>query len=225
MEYENIKRSLGMAELISQAMFMLAVAGSIAIGLGLPAYLWHHPFVLIFLLLYSGFDAIDRAVRPPFNPGLNRDSTPACMLNSALMLALFAAAPFERMHLYGGDPPELVSLVGLFIEFAGLALALGARLQLGRYGTPHLEVIDRHAVIREGLYGRIRHPIYAGGIVSRQAWAIIWGSPIVLVLGATLDVLLISWRIRTEEAMMLDHFGDQYRLYLSETDRLLPGVW
>lgn len=35
----------------------------------------------------------------------------------------------------------------------------------------------------------------------------------------------MSWRIRTEKAMMSERFGEQYNLYMAETWRLIPGVW
>lgn len=212
------------AEVTSLVFFLLAALGSMAVGLGLFSYLWQHPFVLTYLLVYTGFDVADRAVRPTFDVRADRDRTPACRLNSALMLALFAAAPFER-HIRGGEPPVLLSAIGLVVELAGLSLALGARIQLGRFGTPHLAVLENQTVVRSGLYSHIRHPIYAGGILGRQAWTIVWGAPTVLLVGGMADVLLISWRIRTEEAMMLDRFGDQYNSYVSETNRLIPGVW
>jgi protein-S-isoprenylcysteine O-methyltransferase Ste14 len=213
------------AEITSLAFYLLAAIGSIAIGLGLFSSLRQNPCVLIYLVFYIGFDIADRAVRPAFDTKADHDRTPACKLNSALMLALFAAAPFERHYLRGGEPPIVLSVIGLLAELAGLSLALGARIQLGRFGTPHLTVQEDQIVVRNALYSRIRHPIYAGGILSRQSWALVWGAPIVLLVGALADLLLIGWRIKTEEAMMLDRFGEPYNYYVLQTHRLIPGVW
>jgi protein-S-isoprenylcysteine O-methyltransferase Ste14 len=213
------------SEFISEGFFLMAAIGCIAVGSGFLTYLRHHGFVAIYLVLFGTFDALDRLVRPPFDPNLNRDSTSACRLSSTLMLFLFAAAPWERVHLHGEGPAGIVSLLGVLLELAGLSIALGARVQLGRFGTPHLEVWDDQSIVRSGFYRYIRHPIYVGGIIGRQAWAIVWGSPIMLLVGAVFDVLLIAWRIRTEEVMMIEHFGDRYRSYMGETSRLIPGLW
>ena len=212
------------AEATSSGTFLLAVLGAIAIGLGLFSLLWRQPFVLIYLLFYVGFDVADRLVRPAFDVAADHDTTPACRLNMMLMLALFAAAPFERHYIRSGQPPMLLSALGVLVQLSGLLLALGARMQLGRFGTPHLAVFQDHEIVRNGLYRHIRHPIYTGGIISRQAWAIVFGAPIVLILGAAADVLLMSWRIKSEETMMLERFGDRYRSYMAETYRLFPGV-
>jgi protein-S-isoprenylcysteine O-methyltransferase Ste14 len=37
--------------------------------------------------------------------------------------------------------------------------------------------------------------------------------------------ILFTFRIRAEEQMMLDAFGDDYVAYMERTKRLMPGVW
>jgi protein-S-isoprenylcysteine O-methyltransferase len=47
---------------------------------------------------------------------------------------------------------------------------------------------------------------------------------VLLVVGALL-VGAYTWRIHTEEAMLLGAFGDQYRQYQRRTRRLIPFVY
>ncbi len=37
--------------------------------------------------------------------------------------------------------------------------------------------------------------------------------------------VLFAARVQSEEQMMADKFGDQYRNYLTKTKRLIPGIW
>jgi len=37
--------------------------------------------------------------------------------------------------------------------------------------------------------------------------------------------ILFALRLRTEERLMLEEFGDEYATYMSRTKRLIPGVW
>ena len=37
--------------------------------------------------------------------------------------------------------------------------------------------------------------------------------------------VLFALRVRAEERMMLEQFGDEYRAYIARTKRLVPGVW
>lgn len=37
--------------------------------------------------------------------------------------------------------------------------------------------------------------------------------------------ILFACRVRNEERMMIEEFGDQYAAYMARTKRLVPGVW
>ena len=37
--------------------------------------------------------------------------------------------------------------------------------------------------------------------------------------------ILCALRIRAEERMMVEEFGDEYAAYSARTERLIPGVW
>ena len=37
--------------------------------------------------------------------------------------------------------------------------------------------------------------------------------------------ILFAFRMRAEEQMMVETFGDEYVTYMAKTKRLLPGVW
>ena len=37
--------------------------------------------------------------------------------------------------------------------------------------------------------------------------------------------ILFALRVRAEEKMMVDEFGDAYAAYTARTKRLVPGVW
>jgi protein-S-isoprenylcysteine O-methyltransferase Ste14 len=37
--------------------------------------------------------------------------------------------------------------------------------------------------------------------------------------------ILFAFRLRHEERMMLEQFGDHYAAYMARTKRLVPGIW
>jgi protein-S-isoprenylcysteine O-methyltransferase Ste14 len=37
--------------------------------------------------------------------------------------------------------------------------------------------------------------------------------------------ILCTLRLRAEERMMVEEFGDEFVAYLARTKRLIPGVW
>lgn len=206
---------------------IFAQLGVLALAVGLGAYLWQHIFVLAYLLVAYAYIVADILIRPPYDPAANRDTfqMERPMLVQMLTLAVFAAAPFERSYFHAIDAPTWLSASGLVLELLGVTVALLARIQLGSFGTPHLTVQDKQHVVRSGLYNQIRHPLYAGSLLSGLAWPIVYGAPITLVLTTIYRMLMFRRRIKIEEALMLEKFGTEYELYAQATSRLIPGIY
>jgi protein-S-isoprenylcysteine O-methyltransferase Ste14 len=131
----------------------------------------------------------------------------------------------ERTYFYPAESPSWLGAAGFLIELIGLSISLIARLQLGRYGTPHLALQEQQSVVQNGLYRRVRHPLYAGELLSSLAWPIIYRAPVTFVATAIVRVLMLRRRIRVEEVMMLEGFGAEYEAYTQRTSRLIPGVY
>src|SRR5271155_3275624 len=55
-----------------------------------------------------------------------------------------------------------LSVTGVTLTWAGIALALWARWHLGRYWSARVTIKEDHKLIRTGPYARLRHPIYSG---------------------------------------------------------------
>jgi len=95
---------------------------------------------------------------------------------------------------------------------------------LGRNWSPSLQLREEHELVTEGVYRWIRHPMYASmwlwGVAQAlllQNWIAGWAS---LVLFLPLYLL----RVPREEQMMLDEFGEEYRVYINRTGRLVPRL-
>jgi protein-S-isoprenylcysteine O-methyltransferase Ste14 len=112
-----------------------------------------------------------------------------------------------------------------------LCLALGLWLfhrshaDLGTNWSITLEVRENHRLVTQGIYRRIRHPMYLALLVYSLGQAILLpnrvaGPSYVLAMG-----LLFALRVGPEERMMLDEFGKDYEAYMARTDRLVPGLW
>jgi protein-S-isoprenylcysteine O-methyltransferase Ste14 len=118
--------------------------------------------------------------------------------------------------------PAWLSWLGVVI-FAGAAVLLWATHQaMGRNWTPTLGFREDHALITEGVFRYIRHPMYAAHLL----WAL--AQPLILtnwIAGFSFLIPQIAqlWlRIGAEEEMMLEQFGDDYQAYMMKTGRLLP---
>lgn len=105
---------------------------------------------------------------------------------------------------------------------AGLVIRWCAQRTLGRHWSPTPGVRDGQALVRTGIYGQIRHPIYASLVLWAAAQPFLLQNVVAGWAGAAAVALIWLVRVPREEAMLLDAFGSEYGQYAARTGRLLP---
>ena len=142
---------------------------------------------------------------------------------SFLLPLVWVASPLLARADYPLHPAAYWAGVALLA--LGLWLFHRSHADLGRHWSITLELRERHALVTHGVYGRIRHPMYSalflyclGQALALPNW--IAGPSYLLAFG-----LLFALRVRAEERMLLEAFGEQYAGYSARTKRLIPGVW
>lgn len=120
--------------------------------------------------------------------------------------------------------PVWTGWVGTGIFAAFCLMLWRSHADLGRQWTPFLELRERHELVTNGVYGRVRHPMYAAHLL----WAV--AQPLMLQNWIAGPVFLVSflpmylYRVPREEQMMLEEFGEEYRAYMSVTGRMWPRL-
>ncbi|MCB9183275.1 MAG: isoprenylcysteine carboxylmethyltransferase family protein [Flavobacteriales bacterium] len=114
-----------------------------------------------------------------------------------------------------------VGYVGLMLAVAGASLAIWARVLLGANWSLSVQHKQQHALITSGPYSKVRHPIYTGLLLAFAGNVLIVGDWRGLLALALLFVAF--WmKLRKEEQLMLEVFGEDYRAYMNRTGTLLP---
>lgn len=134
-------------------------------------------------------------------------------LTSRLDFANYRLSPSAKA-LSGG--------VGTILLATALGLFWRSHRDLGANWSPTLEIGAQQTLITRGVYGRIRHPMYASQLLSGLAQALLLQNWIAGPGGLLAWLAFYILRIPQEERMMLDHFGDVYRAYCAKTSRILP---
>lgn len=123
-------------------------------------------------------------------------------------------------------PLRIVPLIAGIVAFViGLWLFYRSHADLGRNWSITLEVREKHRLITQGIYRRIRHPMYSGLLLYGLAHALVIPNWVAGSSNVVAFAVLYAFRVRAEEAMMLEQFGDEYREYMARTNRLIPGIW
>lgn len=116
----------------------------------------------------------------------------------------------------------VLGVIGAVMFVAGLALAVWARVHLGRnWGMPMTERVDPE-LITSGPYRRIRHPIYTGLLLAMLGTALatnLVGLIIPVLLGA-----VFYYAATVEERSMTAAFPAEYPAYRASTKMLIPFI-
>ena len=121
----------------------------------------------------------------------------------------------------------------LLLPFVGgiLCLALGLWLfhlshaDLGANWSITLEVREKHQLVTQGIYRRVRHPMYLALLLYSAGQALALPNWVAGPSYGVAMALLFALRVGPEERMMLEEFGKDYEAYVARTKRLVPGVW
>jgi protein-S-isoprenylcysteine O-methyltransferase Ste14 len=136
---------------------------------------------------------------------------------------IWIATPFLAFADYPLHPLALAA--GVLCLGGGLWLLYRSHADLGTNWSITLEVREKHRLVTEGIYRRVRHPMYlafllysVGQVLAVPNWL---AGPSYLVP----FVLLFALRVGPEERLMLETFGSDYEAYCGRTKRLVPGIW
>jgi len=189
----------------------------------------------IFTAIYFVAIVIEMVIRAPLNQRRKREKMSEQRITSLekIMLGLLFIGMFFVPIIYASSNwldfanymlPTWARWLGVMLITGALFIFWRAHADLGINWSPSLEIREKHELITRGIYSVIRHPMYA----SQWLWVI--AQPLLLPnwIAGFLDLLVFIpfyfLRVKTEEQMMLDSFGDQYREYMKTTGGVLPKM-
>jgi protein-S-isoprenylcysteine O-methyltransferase Ste14 len=141
-------------------------------------------------------------------------------------VVIFFAPPLEFLFLPALLPRGIaVELAGLVIILVGLAIRIWTRMTIGGMYSGYLRVKIGHVLVTDGPYRLIRHPGYTGFVIMALGLCIGYSSLIGLAAVPVLLLPGLAYRIKIEENLLTEKFGDEYRAYAIKTSRLIPFVW
>ena len=116
-------------------------------------------------------------------------------------------------------------IAGVMCFVVGLWLFYRSHADLGTNWSITLEVREQHRLITEGVYHRIRHPMYSALVLYSLGHALVVPNWVAGPSNLVALAILFTLRVHAEEQMMSDTFGDEYATYAARTKRLVPWLW
>ena len=110
-------------------------------------------------------------------------------------------------------------LIGGFVMAAGFALALPAVFAFRRAGT-HVEPWKPSSVlVTDGVFRRLRNPMYVGATLLLAGFAILFASDWTLVMTVGFAAIVHFGVVKREERYLETKFGNAYRNYTAQVPR------
>lgn len=187
----------------------------------------------IFEIVYWVALVVEMVIRAPINKQRKKEamSERRVTLQEKILLFLLLLGMFILPLVYSASTwldfanyslPSWAGWVGVAMIVGAIFVFWRAHADLGLNWSPSLEIREKHELITRGIYGVIRHPMYA----SQWLWVI--AQPLLLqnwlagVVNLVIFIPFYFMRVKAEEALMLDSFGEQYREYMKKTGAVLP---
>lgn len=141
-------------------------------------------------------------------------------------LTVFFAPPLEWLYLPATLPRNVwMQATGLVLILAAVALRILARAHIRGLYSGHVEVQAAHRLVRSGPYRLVRHPGYLGFLLLALGVAAGYSSLIGLIAIPVFLLPGLAYRMRVEERLLIQHFGEEYREYSRRTKALIPAIW
>jgi protein-S-isoprenylcysteine O-methyltransferase Ste14 len=140
-----------------------------------------------------------------------------------LFMATIVVAGLLAGAQWSGAPRFAAAVAGSVLIVAGVALGFFGIRDLDRSMSPMPRPRDTAVLIQDGVYKRLRHPIYAALILIAIGWSLLMASLVALGLAIAL-ALLLDLKARREEVWLRDRYPG-YAAYAQQTKRFVPGLY
>jgi len=187
----------------------------------------------IFTAIYFVAIVIEMVIRAPLNKKRKQEkmSERRITTREKTLLGLLFLGMFFVPILYAASSwldfanyklPAWAGWLGVLLIAGAVFVFWRAHADLGLNWSPTLEIREKHELITRGIYGVIRHPMYA----SQWLWVI--AQPLLLQnriagwLNLVVFIFFYFLRVKAEEQLMIEQFGDEYRAYMQKVGAVLP---
>jgi protein-S-isoprenylcysteine O-methyltransferase Ste14 len=118
------------------------------------------------------------------------------------------------------SPSQIVSWILLCLS---VYVVVTGYLLLKRKGKPDSNFENTSVLVKSGIYGYIRHPLYLSIFLLGTGIVLKDPGSLQLLLGI-INLIAVFFTARIEENEMISKFGNEYGAYMKETKMFIPFI-
>lgn len=131
----------------------------------------------------------------------------------------FAIAYFFPIPI---DLPMTARLIGLALAIASAGFAAWAMWSLGKSYGIRMDLFEGHRLVTGGPYRLTRHPMYFGIVSFHVGATLAMESLALFVITLVYVIPLTLLRIRAEDKVLAEGFGEEFRAFSGRVPALVP---
>ena len=142
-----------------------------------------------------------------------------------ILLAWFVVLPIADRRGIGIVNSEVIRWLGLGLFAASLLLRIESIRSQGKQFSMHVALQEGHRLATGGPYRWVRHPAYLSFIGMVLGISLVFGNVLLGLVMTVINTFWLSGRMRDEEMLMLEEFGEEFSRYRRKTRKLIPFVY
>jgi protein-S-isoprenylcysteine O-methyltransferase Ste14 len=120
-------------------------------------------------------------------------------------------------------PFSLLHIISWILLILSAYVAIAGYLLLKRKGKPDINFENTSVLVKSGLYGYIRHPLYLSVFLLGTGVVLKDPGTVQVALGV-INLFAVFFTSKIEEKEMIAKFGDDYTAYMKETKMFIPFI-
>lgn len=128
--------------------------------------------------------------------------------------------------IVSSEPLQLAAnILAMILAIGSVFLIMNAVRTLGKEWSLTARVVEGHHLATSGPYAYVRHPIYAGMLGMLVATGLAISHWVALIAGVVMLLLGTIIRVRSEEKLLRETFGQDFEDYARTVPAIVPGLY
>jgi protein-S-isoprenylcysteine O-methyltransferase Ste14 len=128
-----------------------------------------------------------------------------------------------NLKVWFANPFSFLQLASWILLIMSVYVVITGFLLLKRKGKPDSNFENTSLLVKSGIYGYIRHPLYLSIFLLGTGVMLKNPAPPQLIL-AVINLVAVYFTARIEEHEMNVKFGEEYKMYMKETKMFIPFI-
>ena len=128
-----------------------------------------------------------------------------------------------NIRIWFVNPFSVQQIASWILTFFSIYVVLTGYLLLKKKGKSTINFENTSVLVKSGIYGYIRHPLYLSIFLLGTGIMLKDPAPFQIVLGI-INLVAVYITARIEENEMIAKFGNEYRSYMTDTKMFIPYI-